>query len=223
MMFRQTAKMSLLKKHKVILSILSTFIIGVFIGLFAFNRNNFSEEAINLTRLTRRAEISGVLLNNIEQSQRLITMEADMSTVINLDNSWGNWGMFSSADEFTYHGTGIFATDLSTLSQGDIIFDEIERVIRLVIERPSLHSIVLRLEDTEFETERGFFRWGQLSLSPEKHISLQMQAETMLRVTMLEDLMDTAYEYTIASVTDLVRSFLVALDMQDYEVSILWR
>jgi hypothetical protein len=201
----------------------STLIIGVIIGVFAFNRDNFSEEALNLTRLTRRAEASGVVLHGIEQTQNLITMEADMSVVINLDNSWGELGMFSSSDEFTYYGTGIFTTDLAALSHEDIIFDEIEKTIHLIIGSPSLHEVVLRLEETEFETERGFFRWGQLSLSPQEHVSLQMQAEAMLRISMLESLMVEAYEYTRNSVTDLVRTFLFALDMQDYEINILWR
>ena len=175
----------------------------------------------------RRAEIFGVIIDRIEQTQNLITMEAELSTSINIDNSWGNWGMFSSIDEITYYATGIFTTDLSSLSRSNsrsnIILDELEQIFYFVIERPRVHSITMHLEETQFEVNRGFFRFGEVSLTPEEHIALQMQAENMFRIIMFEELMTAAYEYTMSSVHNLLENVLILAGFQDFEIVILWQ
>ncbi|MCL2610328.1 MAG: DUF4230 domain-containing protein [Defluviitaleaceae bacterium] len=175
------------------------------------------------TGLTKRAELMGAVVHSFEQAQNLITKEVDMSSAINIDNSWGSWGVFNSVDEITYYATGLFTTDVASISERDIILDEIGEILHVIIERPVIHSIVLRLEETQFESDRGFFRGGTLSLEPEEQNALQMQIEQTFRLIMLEELMETAHEYTISSVINLLTVLLSGLDLHNYEVNVLWR
>lgn len=162
------------------------------------------------------------LVNQIHQKQQLITMEVEMSESVILDDSWGTLGIFKKVQNIKYYGTGTFAVDLYNISKNSIKVDNNSRKIYVKVPKPTIKSIIIQSEKTEYQTpENGLLRFGEIEFSVEENqVLLDNIKEKMRKKLNEEEYIKEASENSKRTLEALIKGITGTSDSTSYEVSI---
>jgi len=162
------------------------------------------------------------LVTELSEARRLVTLDIELEQSIAVDNE-SRWGVLRIAQEMTFYATGTFSVNLARLSPNDVIIDDRRERIFVRIPRPTIEAITIDPDRTVFmDPERGLLRFGDVTMSPEAHNTIQAEIVENMRRIMLVDHMNDAEQYTKQSVSALLGAILDGMGLEDYAFDITW-
>lgn len=216
--------MRIIKKRYIILIIL-----GVGLGFYFSYRLSLAPKKTaqtwvvpNIQDMSNKFITEETLINQIHEKQQLITMEVDMTEKVTIDDSWGSLSIFKKVQDINYFGTGTFVVDLSSLNNKNITIDNSSHKIYVKVPAPSIKSITIQEEKTEYQTpETGLLRFGEIELSLEDNQALLKNAkEKMTKKLSEEEYIKEASKNSKETLEALVKGIVETAVKDNYDVSI---
>ncbi len=188
-------------------------VIGFFAAYKFFNRNSNSSSkpwtVANANDISKKFISKETLIKKIEQKQKLITTEVEISEKVTIDNSWGNLDVFKKIQNISFTGTGIYAVDLSNLKNSNLSINNETKIITLKISKPQIEAINIDDDKTEYQTDNGLLRFGEIKLTPEEHEAIMENVKKDMNKKMMEnDYYSKATSNSKKSIRDMIKSIL---------------
>lgn len=128
------------------------------------------------------------IIDKIHETEKIISLEADLKERILLNDSWGEWDVFKKVKGITFYGKGSYSLDFSGINEGNVIIDSKSNKISITLPKPSIEDITIYEEKTIYETTtNGLLRFGEIELSPEETICISKEVKELMRKKMQED------------------------------------
>lgn len=188
-------------------------VIGFFAAYKFFNRNSNSSSkpwtVANANDISKKFISKGTLIKKIEQKQKLITTEVAISEKVTIDNSWGNLDILKKVQNISFTGTGIYSVDLSNLKNSNLSINNETKIITLKVSKPQIEAINIDDAKTEYQTENGLLRFGEIKLTPEEHETIMENVKKDMNKKMMENnYYNTALSNSKKSIRDMIKSIL---------------
>lgn len=205
--------MKLVVRKRTILLIVFCIILGSFISykLFdTFKSNNKPWIVANADQPSKKFITKDALIKKIDQKQKLITTEVEISAKATIDNSWGNLSIFKKLQNISFTAKGTYIVDLSNLKSKNISLDLNHNSLTLKIAKPKVDTIEIDDSKTVYETtEKGLLRFGDIELTPQDHELMLEKVKKEMNEKMLEKkYFDKALDNSKKSIKSLVNSLI---------------
>ncbi|PJI08238.1 MULTISPECIES: DUF4230 domain-containing protein [Clostridium] len=202
-----------IRKKTLLIIMLICIVIGFFAAYKFFNRNSNSSSkpwtVANANDISKKFISKETLIKKIEQKQKLITTEVEISEKVTIDNSWGNLDVFKKIQNISFTGTGIYAVDLSNLKNSNLSINNETKIITLKISKPQIEAINIDDDKTEYQTDNGLLRFGEIKLTPEEHEAIMENVKKDMNKKMMEnDYYSKATSNSKKSIRDMIKSIL---------------
>jgi hypothetical protein len=212
-------------KRRTVLLIVICICLGFFIGFKIFVSPKKAQQTWvvpDLQDISKKFISEETLINQIHQKQELITLEIDMTEKVTLDDSWGSLEIFRKVQSISYAGTGTYVVDLSSLKNENITIDNKIKKIIVNTASPSVKSVVIREEKTEYQTpENGLLRFGEIKLTPEDNqMLLRNVKNNMLKKMSDESFTSQAKDYSTQTLKSIIQSIVSDKTNEPYNVEI---
>ncbi|WP_055665167.1 DUF4230 domain-containing protein [Desnuesiella massiliensis] len=162
------------------------------------------------------------LVTQINQKQEIIPMEADIEQTITFDESWGNLGFFKKVQNVHFFAKGIYAVDMSKISEGNVEINNDKKSIKVTLPKPYVKSIAINEEKTIYETpQKGILRFGDIKMTPAEYQIVMEDAKKKISEKLSsEEYFGQALNNTEIAVTRLIRSFFSEDTKNNYNIII---
>lgn len=216
--------MKIIKKRTILLMVLCV-LLGFFAAYKIFIAPNKSEQTWivpDVQNISKKFITKETLVNEIHQKQELVTMEAQMSEKITLDDSWGNFSIFKKVQNITYYGTGTYVIDLSSIKSENIEIDNNNKKVMVKVPLPSIKDVNINEEKTLYQTpENGILRFGEIKLTAEEHqVMLKNIKDKMLKKMSEPSFLSQASKATEDTLRNLIQTILQNKTNDMYDISI---
>lgn len=150
------------------------------------------------------------VIKKIQQKQKLITTEVEISEKTTIDNSWGNLGIFKKMQNISFTGKGVYVVDLSLLKSSNISIDSSNNLIVVKIPKPKVELVTIDESKTVYETpEKGLLRFGDIKLTAQEHEAIIENVKKAMIEKMNEtDYSNKAIENSRKSMETIIKSIL---------------
>jgi len=194
--------------------------IGFFLAYHFFISPTRSSSVLNPNNISEKIILKDVIIGRIREKHELITLEADLSQRITIDNSWGSLGILKKISNINYLGVGSYTMDLANIKLENIEIKDGKIIVNLP--EPKIKYINIDENKTVCQdTENGLLRFGQIKLTPAEN---QKIIETVTEQMALKMKDPEIYDKAIKSSKEAVKSLInqiVAINSQTkYEVVI---
>lgn len=161
-----------------------------------------------------------VIAEKIQEKHELITMQADLSQKITIDDSWGSLAIFKKITNINFVGTGTYSVDFSKVNSSNIQVKN--NTITLKLPEPEVKYINIDEDKTTCEpTQNGLLRFGELKMTSADHQELRKDVTDKMTEKMKDqDLYNKAIENSKSAVKLLVQSFITKSDASNYSIDI---
>lgn len=209
-------------KNIVILVLLCTGL-GFFIAYHFFIaplNDSKVKEVLNPNNISKKLISKEVIVNKIQEKQELITLEADLSQSMIIDDSWGTLGIFKKLSKINYSGKGTYVIPLSEIKTDNI--DIVNKNIVIKIPEPVVKNITIDEDKTTFEaTEKGLLRFGDIKITPAENQELTKTVKEKMLLKMKEaELYDKAKESSEKAVTSFLKAVLNDKTYDQYTIKV---
>jgi len=175
--------------------------------------------------IERQVVITETIVTGFRGAANLITLNVDLEHQVYIAEQ-GFLRIGTREQSVTFHGNGLFTTDLSVFMDDNVIIDTFRERIWVSVQRPIFYGVIIDAENTVVgDTITSFFAWGQITRSMEELNELLYHAQYEMEARAIRELMDYAYAYTEKTVRDLLTTILSAanIDTEGYAVEIKWQ
>lgn len=207
----------LLKFKRKLVQLLFLLIVFTFLGFCAYYRaliipNSYDKGSLIPTLQTPSIKYltEEIVINKIQNTEKIIPFETELSESIIIDASWGDLDLFRKIKKIQYLGKGSYSLDLSTLDKSQVNIDKLNKRITLYIEKPKLNSVSLMNDKTLYETtSNGPLRFGEIKLSAEELNLIEKEALNRMEKKMHDDsFMSLAEKNSRNFLEKLIHSFI---------------
>ena len=213
-------------KFFTLMTILIVLTLSAFIAGYGLRQRNKEYNTLPLSPEKESSELSFKLkesiIQGISNKMELITLEADLTEKIIIDESWGELSLFKKIKNIQYFGKGSYGVDLSKISNETIKVDSNSKSISISLSKPFIKDCSLLEEKTLYEsTENGFLRFGEISLTLEEESLLRQRIlERMKKRMEEEELHQKAIEHSKTIIESLVKELSSPLLSETYTIKI---
>lgn len=208
--------MLILKIYKLKRKILFFFIIIIIcLSSFLFLKNisnkksNISLPVINPISNSKFISEES-LIKRINNVNKLITLELELSQVVTIDQSYANLDILKKYKRIKFYSDCSYYIDLSNITKEDLVFDEELNILNLTIPNPRVYKININKDKLEEETSvNGFLRFGEIKLTTEEFKDLELEVITTIEEKLNDKpLFDEAKLKTKVSIENLIKDFI---------------
>ena len=194
-----------LKRIKKLIKLLLLILIFLITILFIIKFNTIKTQKENKP-LNITTEES--LINEIKSTSKIIPLEVELSKLITIDKSWGDFEVFQKYKRIKFYANCSFYIDLSNLNKEDISLAE--NNLTIIIPNPQIFTIDIIREKTTYEdSTNGFLRFGEIMLSSEEFEEIQEEVYKSFEETLNgKDIYDQAISNSKVSLTNLFRQII---------------
>ena len=215
--------MKKLIKKRTIFLIVFCVILGLFLGYRIFvgpKKEKATWTVPNINNPSKKFISKEALVNEIRQKQDLITLEVDMTEKVILDNSWGDISIFKKVQAVNFFGKGIYFVDLSKLQSEKISMESEDKKITVKIPAPAIKAIDIDEQKTTYQDpENGFFRFGEIKLTPAESQAMQSTVkDKMVKKLSEEEYKEKAKKSSEEIITKLVQNIISTETNSKYAV-----
>jgi len=211
---------------KAILSIIIMVAAVVAVAIIVSYITREIERARSRDQLQRRQEIiTETIVTGFRGATNLITLNVDLEHQIYIAEQ-GFMRIGTREQSVTFHGNGLFTTDLSVFMDDNVIIDTFRDRIWVSVQRPVFYGVIVDAENTIVgDTVTSFFAWGQITRSVEELNELLRYAQYEMEAQAVRELTEYAHAYTERAIRDLLTAILGAadVDVAGYSVEIKWQ
>lgn len=212
-----------IRKRTIVLAVLCIFL-GSLISYKLYDTFKSDSKpwiVANADETSKKFITKDTLIKKIEQKQKLITTEVEISEKVTLDNSWGNLSIFKKIQNISFTGRGTYIIDLSSLKSKNISLDFKHNSLIVKIPKPKVDMITIDDSKTVYETpEKGLLRFGDIKLTPQDQEIMLGNVKKKMSEKMLEsEYYDKALANSKKSVKSLITSIVNSND-SSYTITI---
>ncbi|URZ18423.1 DUF4230 domain-containing protein [Clostridium felsineum] len=212
------------RKRTFFLVIILCIAVGFFVAYNIFNKISSSSSkpwiVADADNISKKFISKETLIKKIQQKQRLITTEAQVNEKVTIDNSWGNLDIFKKIQNISFTGTGTYSVDLSTLKNDNVNIDNKGKKITLNISSPQIEAISIDDSKTQYQTDNGLLRFGEIKLTTEEHEAIMDNVKKDMKSKMLEQpYYNNAISDSEKAIKNILNSILENSDVK-YSISI---
>jgi len=173
----------------------------------------------------KKINVKEVLMNDIKGKAELITLEIELQQTLEWDETWWEKDVFRKSQKVTFHGSGIYTTDLAEIDYEDVMLDEGSKRILIKMNRPSVRLVNLNEEKTEFnDVETGVLRFGNVKMTPEESEILRKVAKDKMNEELnSEENLARASLHAESAINELFSKVLDSIDQGTYEIEVSWK
>lgn len=174
--------------------------------------------------VSNRLMLETAIVEGFQTKKELITMEVDMSEIIEWDDSWGTFDIFHKSQRIQFYGTGLYITNLDIVTKNDIKVDTERKTVTVSVPKPEIKTVTINEEQTSYEdVDKGWLRFGEIKLTPEQYNAVyEIVKENMLRQMRDIDLYEQAENSTQTNVSDIFRQIVDSVE-KGYTVNVEWK
>lgn len=190
----------------------------LYIPLNRFNENKLTQPTLNssIKYLTEES-----IVNKIENTEKIIPLETELSENIIIDNSWGDLDSFKKIKRIQFVGKGDYYLDLSYLDKSQVTIDKLSNKITLTLEKPKLNKVYLLNDKTLYETtSNGFLRFGEIKLTVEELNIIEREALSRMEKKLSEDSFILIAE---ENSKELLKNLISSLTKDDINIDISFK
>ena len=198
------------KKFLLFLIILIIFLPSfLFFKDFFNKKSNISLPVINPVNNSRFIS-EEALIKRINNVNKLITLELELSQVVTIDQSYGDLDLLKKYKRIKFYSDCSYYIDLSQITKDDLLFDKELNILNLTVPNPKVYKVSIDKEKSKEENSiNGFLRFGEIKLTTEEFKDLELEIianlEEKLNAT---PLFDEAKVKTKISIENLVKDFV---------------
>lgn len=128
------------------------------------------------------------LVKEIKSVNKIIPLELELSKIITIDKSWGEFDIFEKYKRIKFFANCSYSIDLSQITTNDIHIDNGNKALNITLSNPEIFSININREKTIYEdSSNGLFRFGEIKLTSEEFDSIQEEVYKSFEETMKND------------------------------------
>lgn len=128
------------------------------------------------------------LVKEIKSVNKIIPLELELSKIITIDKSWGEFDIFEKYKRIKFFANCSYSIDLSQITTNDIHIDNRNKALNITLSNPEIFSININREKTIYEdSSNGLFRFGEIKLTSEEFDSIQEEVYKSFEETMKND------------------------------------
>jgi len=168
-------------------------------------------------------DFNDAILKEARQEQQLVVWEQDIQVDTEISHELAGLAVFKKTKTVHSYGTGVFAVDMSQITEDSITVDEAAKTVTIAIPRTHLRYITKDLDKTEFEqTDHAILSFGDIKLTEEQQNILDQSIEDAMRTELT-----TADEYGQADDAALLKVYetyqpIVAQLSDQYTLNIMF-
>jgi len=137
---------------------------------------------------TTTIDWNDAILKEARQEQELVVWEQDVQVDTQVSSELASLAIFRKTKVVHSYGTGVYAVDLSQITDDSITVDDSARTVTIAIPRTHLRYITKDLDKTEFEdTDHAILAFGDLKLTQEQQSVLERSIEDAMRTELTTD------------------------------------
>lgn len=150
------------------------------------------------------------LLKRINNVNKLITLELELSQVVTIDQSYGDLDILKKYKRIKFHSNCSYYIDLSQITKDDLLYNEGLNILDITIPNPKIYNISIDKEKSNEETSvNGFLRFGEIKLTTEEFKNLELEViEDLEKKLNDQPLFDEAKVKTKVSIENLIKDFV---------------
>lgn len=184
-LFRKNNPRNKLKSCLKLLLILSLVLLICKLFLGSKSQLNRTEK-ININNLKISSEES--LIREIRNVNKIIPLEVELSQVITIDKSWGDFEIFQKFKRIKIFAKCSYSIDLSQITTDDINIENEKNEITVSLSKPEIFSINIDRDKTVYEdASNGLLRFGEIKLTSEEFEAMQSEVYKNFETTMKTD------------------------------------
>jgi Protein of unknown function (DUF4230) len=137
----------------------------------------------NINNLKISSEES--LIREIRNVNKIIPLEVELSQVITIDKSWGDFEIFQKFKRIKIFAKCSYSIDLSQITNDDINIENEKNKITVSLSKPEIFSINIDRDKTVYEdASNGLLRFGEIKLTSEEFEAMQNEVYKNFETTM---------------------------------------
>ena len=173
----------------------------------------------------QKLNLKEIIAEGFVKKSELITSEVSLSQEVVWDESWGDLDMLKKSQTIGFYGKGIYAVDLSRITDEDIIIEPSDNtLITIKLDKPTVKSIEILNNKTSYTYEKGLFRFGNIEMTVQQSQLIEQEVkDKMLEKMQSEPLYSASLETARESVRDLFKNILSSVNEVNYIVSVEWK
>lgn len=128
------------------------------------------------------------LIREIRNVNKIIPLEVELSQVITIDKSWGDFEIFQKFKRIKILAKCSYSIDLSQITTDDINIEKEKNKLTINLSKPEIFSINIDRDKTVYEdASNGLLRFGEIKLTSEEFEAMQNEVYKNFETTMKTD------------------------------------
>lgn len=204
-----------LKLYKLKIKLVIILIVVImFFPIFLFLKNLYSIKNISFPVInpvnTSKFISEESLVKRINNVNKLITLELELTQIVTIDQSYGNLDILKKYKRIKFYSNCSYYIDLSQITKDDLFYSEDLNILNLTIPSPNIYNISIDKEKSNEETSvNGFLRFGEIKLTTEEFKTLELEViKTLEEKLNTPPLFDEAKVKTKVSIENLIKDFV---------------
>lgn len=204
-----------LKLYKFKIKLVIIFIVVImFFPFFLFFKNLYNTKNISFPVInpinTSKFISEESLVKRINNVNKLITLELELTQTVTIDQSYGNLDILKKYKRIKFYSNCSYYIDLSQITKDDLFYNKDLNILNLTIPNPNIYNISIDKEKSNEETSvNGFLRFGEIKLTTEEFKTLELEIiKTLEEKLNTPPLFDEAKVKTKVSIENLIKDFV---------------
>lgn len=188
----------------------------LFLG-YKSQSNNLKHSSIDNIKIISEES----LVKEIKSVNKIIPLEVELSKLITIDKSWGDFDIFQKYKRIKFFANCSYSIDLSQITTEDIHIDDKNKKIDITLSNPDIYSININREKTVYEdSSNGLLRFGEIKLTSEEFDSIQEEVFKSFEETMRSD---EIYNKVISNTKISLEKLLDQIISEDIDINISFK
>lgn len=188
----------------------------LFLG-YKSQSNNLKHSSIDNIKIISEES----LVREIKSVNKIIPLEVELSKLITIDKSWGDFDIFQKYKRIKFFANCSYSIDLSQITTEDIHIDDKNKKIDITLSNPDIYSININREKTVYEdSSNGLLRFGEIKLTSEEFDSIQEEVFKSFEETMRSD---EIYNKVISNTKISLEKLLDQIISEDIDINISFK
>lgn len=211
------------KKFKRLFFLISVISISIVSIYFYRLINSYADmnNKINLPINQTDFDLQENIINDFKNTNKLITLEIELSQTLKIDKSFGNSDLFSKYQYVKFFADCSYYVDISNLNKDDIIVDKLNNKLTLIVPKPKIYLININKNKTSFsESVNGLFRFGEINLSLDEISTLEENVHNSFKEAISKE---DIYNKALSSSDLALRNFILTITENDMEILLYFK
>lgn len=209
-----------LKRLFFLISVISISVISIYFYRLIYSYADIDKK-IKFPITETDFDLQQNIINSLKNTNKLITLEIELSQTLKIDKGFGNSDLFSKYQYVKFFADCSYYVDISNLNKDDIIIDKLNNKLTLIVPKPKIYLININKNKTSFsESVNGLFRFGEINLSLDEISTLEENVYNSFKEAISKE---DIYNKALSSSDLTLRNFILTITENDMEILLYFK